>query len=147
MGTKKTKNSHEKHDTYPHSSIVIIKSCHTQHAPVVPTIALPTVTIPVVVEAGLPPVEWVKGRVDSTMWVWGSFFLPIFQQIGRLQSPISAVVNWTNGKKTYFISIAALSALIFHFCRGELDLNTFFHQGSELLLAITFRHAIQKNED
>lgn len=95
----------------------------------------------------LLPVRIVKRLIDPILKIWNSLVVPIYNQFARLGTPINATIAFLSGKKTYLVSLGTIFILYSHYNKGQIDLNTLVHQGSEMLLAMTFRSAISQRNN
>jgi hypothetical protein len=119
-----------------------------------PVETIPTVTQPdtQIIVSTVEPKPWllvriIKRLIDPILKVWNLLIVPIYNQFARLGVPVHSTINFLSGKKTYLVSLVTICVLYSHYNSGQIDLNTLVHQGSEMLLAMTFRSAISQRNN
>lgn len=80
--------------------------------------------------------------VFATAWFIYKLFYPFYKNI---HPTACKVIDFTNGKKTYIVSLAGIFALLYAYHHGTVDLGNVVTNLPMLILAITFRHGMARH--
>ena len=92
---------------------------------------------------GVDAVFKVIGKIrDAICWFFYALLNPFYR---NLHPTVCKIIDFTNGKKTYIVSILGIWTLLYSYHKHVVDLQNVVTNLPMLFLAMTFRHGMARH--